>query len=108
MAEACLQECPVPQLHCDDRVHTIVADARTLAPQQLMDLHAELCLGAAASRPPVGFHTVLSDMCHDTIGVAAADVARSLQLARCAAAIAVGSAMMLDQPTTSLTCMAFW
>ena len=36
------------------------------------------------------FHVVLSDMCHSTLGVAAADVARSLHLARCAASIAIG------------------
>ena len=40
------------------------------------------------------FHVVLSDMCHSTLGIAAADVARSLQLARCAASIAIGHAAL--------------
>ena len=37
-----------------------------------------------------GFHVVLSDMCHSTMGSSAADVLRSLDLATCAAELAVG------------------
>lgn len=37
-----------------------------------------------------GFHVVLSDMCHSTMGSSSADVLRSLDLASCAAALAVG------------------
>ena len=45
---------------------------------------------AAAVPKPRGFHVVLSDMCHNTVGNSAADVLRSLELAQSAAAIAVG------------------
>jgi hypothetical protein len=38
-----------------------------------------------------GFHTVLSDMCHDTMGADVADVTASLALCECAAKIALGS-----------------
>ena len=38
-----------------------------------------------------GFHVVLSDMCHSTMGSSSADVLRSLDLASCAAELAVGS-----------------
>lgn len=38
-----------------------------------------------------GFHTVLSDMCHDTMGAGVADVAASLNLCECAAKIAMGA-----------------
>lgn len=41
--------------------------------------------------PLQGFHVVLSDMCHSTMGSASADVLRSLDLATCAAELAVGS-----------------
>jgi 23S rRNA U2552 (ribose-2'-O)-methylase RlmE/FtsJ len=37
-----------------------------------------------------GFHAVLSDMCHNTVGSVVADVARSLALATAAAKIALG------------------
>ena len=37
-----------------------------------------------------GFHVVLSDMCHSTMGSSSADVLRSLDLATCAAELAVG------------------
>lgn len=37
-----------------------------------------------------GFHVVLSDMCHSTMGSSSADVLRSLDLASCAAELAVG------------------
>ena len=54
-------------------------DARDLSRQALDDFTA----GA-------GFDTVLSDMCHDTMGAGSADVAASLELCECAAKIAVG------------------
>ena len=38
-----------------------------------------------------GFHVVLSDMCHSTMGSSSADVLRSLDLATCAAQLALGS-----------------
>lgn len=50
--------------------------------------HAKAAAGAGSTLDR--FHVVLSDMCHSTLGVAAADVARSLYLARCTAGIAVG------------------
>ena len=37
-----------------------------------------------------GFNVVLSDMCHSTMGSSSADVLRSLDLASCAAELAVG------------------
>ena len=37
-----------------------------------------------------GFNVVISDVCHDTTGISAADAARSLQLADRACAIAIG------------------
>lgn len=40
---------------------------------------------------PQGFHVVLSDMCHSTMGSSSADVLRSLDLASCAAELAVGT-----------------
>ena len=47
------------------------------------------------------FHVVLSDMCHSTLGVATADVARSLQLAHCAAGIAVGHSALEGEPIST-------
>ena len=58
--------------------------------------HAKAAAGAASEAPK--FNVVLSDMCHSTLGVAAADVARSLHLARCAAGIAIGHAALEGTP----------
>jgi 23S rRNA U2552 (ribose-2'-O)-methylase RlmE/FtsJ len=44
-----------------------------------------------------GFQTVLSDMCHDTMGAGDADVAASLELCECAATIAVGNGFYMPQ-----------
>lgn len=77
------QECPVPKAFCDRRVRTVQADARSVAADQLL-------AHTLPGHPLRGFNAVLSDMCHSTLGVAAADVARSLELAQTAAAIAVG------------------
>lgn len=43
-----------------------------------------------------GFHTVLSDMCHDTMGAPVSDVASSLSLCEVAASIAVGNSYALS------------
>ena len=55
-------------------------------------IHAKAAAGAESKVPK--FDVVLSDMCHSTLGVAAADVARSLHLAQCAAGIAIGHAAL--------------
>ena len=44
----------------------------------------------SAAAPPVSFGVVLSDLCHSTLGVRSADAARSLDLARAAARLALG------------------
>ncbi|KAK9818410.1 hypothetical protein WJX72_012235 [[Myrmecia] bisecta] len=75
----------IPKRYCDDRVKVLQADARELNAQKL----SGYCKG---------FHVVLSDMCHATMGSAAADAARSLELATCAATLAVGD---VAQPPTS-------
>lgn len=49
----------------------------------------QVCL--TLQMPMQGFHVVLSDMCHSTMGSSSADVLRSLDLASCAAELAVGS-----------------
>ena len=41
---------------------------------------------------------MLSDMCHDTVGVASADVARSLELANHAARIALSESSASELP----------
>ena len=58
--------------------------------------HAKAAAGAESEAPK--FDVVLSDMCHSTLGVATADVARSLHLARCAAEIAIGHAAFDGMP----------
>lgn len=73
-----IQDVMLPKEHCDDRVEIMQADARTL---DVQDLYAK----------SEGFHVVLSDMCHSTMGSSSADVLRSLDLASCAAELAVGS-----------------
>ena len=50
----------------------------------------------AVKAPLPGFHTVLSDMCHKTLGISAADVARSLDLAQCASDVALGDVPALQ------------
>ena len=55
-------------------------DAREVA-RSALELHTE----------GEGFHTVLSDMCHDTMGADVADVGASLDLCECAAKIALGA-----------------
>ena len=66
------------------------ADAMQLTAAALRHAKAVAGQGSTLDR----FHVVLSDMCHSTLGVAAADVARSLHLARCAAGIAVGQSAL--------------
>jgi 23S rRNA (uridine2552-2'-O)-methyltransferase len=73
-----LQETEAPKQYCDDRVRIIQADATTL-PLSFWDEHA-----------PGGFHCVLSDMCHWTMGNSS-DAFKSLQLARTAFIIAIGA-----------------
>lgn len=48
-------------------------------------------------QPEQRFHTVLSDMCPDTSGTAAADVPRSLELASHAARLALSNASQLSE-----------
>lgn len=55
----------------------------------LDEFAAQVCLTSHSSLQ--GFHVVLSDMCHSTMGSSSADVLRSLDLASCAAELAVGS-----------------
>ncbi|KAK9798940.1 hypothetical protein WJX73_004770 [Symbiochloris irregularis] len=52
-------------------------------------------LKAATGHCRQGFHTVLSDMCPDTSGIAAADVARSLELAGHAVRLALSNSSEL-------------
>ena len=99
------QACPVPARHCDARVSTLQADAHGLCPQRLLSLGgrqpAETLAanpagpgaggGRAARGPEAGFHSVLSDMCHATLGVSATDALRSHELAACAADLALGA-----------------
>lgn len=47
-----------------------------------------------------GFNVVLSDMCHSTMGSSSADVLRSLDLASCAAELALGP-LEADPPLSS-------
>ena len=49
-----------------------------------------------------GFQVILSDLCHDTLGVAAADVARSLQLASHAARLALSESAYFPGVVLSL------
>ena len=81
----------MPRQHCDARVTTLQADARTVGPMQLL-------AGAGARSPETpaetlgrdsGFHAVLSDMCQAT-SLPAVDAVRSHELAACAAGLAVG------------------
>lgn len=72
-----IQDVVLPKEHCDERVEIMQADARELDIQELF----------AKSK---GFNVVLSDMCHSTMGSSSADVLRSLDLASCAAELAVG------------------
>ena len=46
-----------------------------------------------------GFHAVLSDMCHDTIGNPAADVIKSLDLASHAVRLALSDASEVAEPS---------
>lgn len=73
-----IQDVVLPKEHCDDRVEILQADARELDVRELFTKSE-------------GFHVVLSDMCHSTMGSSSADVLRSLDLASCAAELAVGS-----------------
>ena len=71
----------VPAQHCDGRVSVIQADARGLVGRSGRTL---------LERHPVGFTTVLSDMCPATTGAAGLDAVRSLALAQAAVEIALG------------------
>lgn len=68
-------------------MHVVQADAGKVTAKDLFRMHP--LHNGGDFYGPSGFHTVLSDMCHSTIGNSAADVARSLSLARCAAALAL-------------------
>eukprot|EP00891_Asterochloris_glomerata_P007481 jgi/Astpho2/7481/e_gw1.00114.145.1_t len=68
----------VPKQLCDDRVTTLQADVTQIGGQEVLKLSQGL------------FGAVLSDMCHSTTGFSAMDATRSLQLATCAAELAVG------------------
>jgi hypothetical protein len=81
-----MQEVDLPLRYCDERVQALQLDVMQLAAGHLK--HAKAAAGAGSDLQR--FHVVLSDMCHSTLGVAVADVARSLHLARCAAGIAIG------------------
>ena len=89
-----LQEVSVPRQYCDRRVQVLQKDAMQLTVADLQ--HAKAAAGAEGEAPK--FNVVMSDMCHSTLGVAAADVARSLHLARCAAGIAIGHAALDGMP----------
>ncbi len=86
IAACTLQEVKLPLRHCDGRVQALQMDAMQLTAADLRQAKAAAGQCSTLDR----FHVVLSDMCHSTLGVAAADVARSLQLAHCAASIAIG------------------
>eukprot|EP00884_Botryococcus_braunii_P014791 jgi/Botrbrau1/23312/Bobra.0102s0050.2 len=73
-----IQDCDISSTVKDPRVQLVQADALKLRPSELLEY------------APGGFHAVLSDMCHNTVGSVVADVARSLALARAAASIALG------------------
>ena len=100
-----MQKVDLPLRYCDQRVQALQLDAMQLAAGHLE--HAKAAAGAGKDLQR--FHVVLSDMCHSTLGVAAADVARSLHLARCAAGIAIGHSTLdgeLSYPQScSVTCM---
>ncbi|CAL8462409.1 g1942 [Coccomyxa elongata] len=83
-----IQPCATPKQFCDHRVHTLQADAREVRAAELVSMLP--VQSETASAGPRGFHVVLSDMCHNTVGNSAADVVRSMELARSAAALAVG------------------
>lgn len=68
-------------------MHTLQADAREVKAADLVSMLP--VQSETASAGPRGFHVVLSDMCHNTVGNSAADVVRSMELARSAAALAV-------------------
>ena len=88
------QEVSVPSQYCDRRVQVLQKDAMQLT---VADVRRAKAAAGADSRV-TKFNVVLSDMCHSTLGVAAADVARSLHLARCAAGIAIGHAALDGMP----------
>jgi 23S rRNA U2552 (ribose-2'-O)-methylase RlmE/FtsJ len=72
----------VPKAFCDARVRACQGDALAMTQERL--------LGLLPGPKHKGYHAVLSDMCHSTLGYAVADVARSLHLAWAAADIALG------------------
>ncbi|KAK9798939.1 hypothetical protein WJX73_004770 [Symbiochloris irregularis] len=79
-----LKTCRLPQaLEGRQQIQLLEADARHLQAVQLLQ-HCRQ-----------GFHTVLSDMCPDTSGIAAADVARSLELAGHAVRLALSNSSEL-------------
>ena len=86
-----MQECAVPRQHCDTRVTTLQADARTVGPMQLLAGAGARCPGTPTETlgQGPGFHAVLSDMCQAT-SLPAVDAVRSHELAACAAGLAVG------------------
>ena len=83
-AVAALQPPVVPKAFCDARVRVVQGDALGLSTAQLL---GQLPEAGADTR---GYHAVLSDMCHSTLGWAVADVARSLRLAWRASELALG------------------
>ena len=100
-----MQEVDLPLRYCDQRVQALQLDAMQLAAGHLE--HAKAAAGACSELQR--FHVVLSDMCHSMLGVAAADVARSLHLARCAAGIAIGHSTLDGERSylqiCAVTCM---
>ncbi len=100
-AACLLQEVKLPLRHCDGRVQALQMDAMQLTAADLRQAKAAAGQCSTLDR----FHVVLSDMCHSTLGVAAADVARSLQLARCAASIAIGQSALEGKLITRLLCL---
>ncbi|KAL0033063.1 hypothetical protein WJX79_000767 [Trebouxia sp. C0005] len=56
-----IQDVVLPKEHCDDRVEILQADARKLDVRELFSKSE-------------GFHVVLSDMCHSTMGSSSADM----------------------------------
>lgn len=89
-----IQDARSPEQHVDaERVRVLQADVRTILPSTLRTL-----------LPPsaAGYDAILSDMAPSTSGVIVADVAQSLDLAQCAADLALGGNAPLLAPHGNL------
>ena len=75
----------MPKAFCDARVRVLQGNALGMSAEQLL---GQLPQGGTVAGE--GYHAVLSDMCHSTLGYAVADVARSLQLAWGTSELALG------------------